>query len=117
LTTIGVLLVQEDNGILASIVRDALLADPGLDLMGELTEIGETSAAVERTGSSAVVWIVPDARRTMTPAELLVRHPALIVVAVERDGRDGYLWRMLPRRKAMGELSCQKLVSALHGRP
>jgi hypothetical protein len=117
LTTIGVLLVQEDHGILGSIVRDALLADPELDLLGELTEIGETSAAVQRTGSSAVIWIVADARRTMTPAELLVRHPALTVLAVEREGREGFLWRMLPRRKAIGELSRQKLISALRGQP
>lgn len=115
MATIGVLLVQEDNGILSSIVRDALQADPELDLVGELTDIGETSAAVQRTGSDAVVWIVEDARRTMTPAELLVRHPALTVLAVERDGREGFLWRMLPRRKAMGELSRQKLISALRG--
>jgi hypothetical protein len=115
LNTIGVLLVEEDHGILTSIVRGVVQADPELELVGELTDIDDTSAAVERTGSEAIVWILGDARGTVAPAELLYRHPWLKVLAVERDGRQGFLWRMLPRRKAVGELSPSNLVAALRG--
>ena len=117
LTTIGVLLVDEDNGILKSIVRDALETAPDVDVVGELTDIRDTSEVVERTGSDAVVWIVEDARCTGEPAELLCRHPMLRVLAIERTGRQGFLWRMRPSRRALGELSPRKLVSALLEEP
>lgn len=117
MTTIGVLLVEEDHGILSSIVRDVLEHDPGVELVGELADIRDTSEAVDRTGSDAVVWIVTDTRRDVAAAELLCRHPTLRVLAVELCGRDGFLWRMRPSRKAIGELSPHKLISALCGEP
>jgi hypothetical protein len=117
LTTIGVLLVEETRGILSGIVRDVLDADPGVDLLGELADIRHTEEEVERTGSAAVVWIVADARRSMAPAELLRRHPALRVLAVEDGGREGFLWRMRPSRTPVGELSPRKLICALRDEP
>ena len=110
MATIGVLLVEADRGILSSIVRDVLATAPQVEVRGELPAIRATSDAIERTGSDAVVWISSDARGSVAPAELLNRHPTLRVLVVERSGRNGFVWRMRPSRRA-------NLISALGADP
>lgn len=114
MSTIGVLLVVGHSGVLSGIVRAALESDPAIDLRGELTEADDVADAVERSDADAVVMIATNAGHISAPADLLRRHPKLRVLAVEGDGRLGYLWQMRPVRAELGELSPGRLTSALH---
>ena len=68
---IGVLLVEGQHGVLSDMVRDVLEHEPGVAVVGDFTDIADTSAAVERTGCDAIVWIVPEASDAVAPPDLL----------------------------------------------
>lgn len=111
---IGVLLVDGQPGVLSDIVRDVLSADQSVDLMGCVTSIADCVDAAARGDCDAVVWMLPDGVEAVAPERLLRRHPAMRIVAVERTGRYGSLWRMRPHHTRLGELSPERIISELH---
>jgi chemotaxis response regulator CheB len=110
---IGVLLVEGQHGVLSDMVRDVLEHAPGIDLVGDVTDIDETMDAVARTGCDAVVWVVPEAHAAVAPPDLLHQHPLLRIVAVEAHGKEGSLWRMRPHRARLDRLSPEGIVHEL----
>ncbi len=67
----GVLLVEGRHGVLSDMVRDVLEHAPGIEVVGDVTDIDDTSDAVGRTGCEAVVWIVPEPAAAVAPPALL----------------------------------------------
>jgi hypothetical protein len=110
---IGVLMVEGRHGVLSDVVRDVLEHAPGIELVGDVTDIDDTSDAVGRTGCEAVVWMVPEAAAAVAPPALLDRHPALRILAVEGRGEHGSLWRMHPHRTRLDTLSPEGIVAEL----
>jgi hypothetical protein len=110
---IGVLLVEGRHGVLSDMVRDVLEHAHGIELVGDVTDIDETSDAVARTGCEAVVWIVPEAAAAVAPPAVLDRHPTLRILAVEGRGLHGSLWRMHPHRTRLETLSPEGIVAEL----
>ena len=107
-------MVEGRQGVLSDLVRDVLEHAPGIELVGDVTDIDDTSEAVGRTGCEAVVWIVPEpAAAAVAPPALLDRHPALRILAVEGRGVHGSLWRMHPRRTRLDALSPEGIVTEL----
>jgi hypothetical protein len=98
-------------------VRDVLEHASGIELVGDVTRIDETSDAVERTGCDAVVWVVPEIAAAEAPRDLLQEHPRLRIVAVEARGQEGWLWRMCPHRTRLDPLSPEGIVKELLREP
>ena len=109
----GVLLVEGRHGVLSDMVRDVLEHAPGIEVVGDVTDIDDTSDAVGRTRCEAVVWIVPEPAAAVAPPALLDRHPALRILAVEGRGVHGSLWRMHPHRTRLEALSPEGIVAEL----
>jgi DNA-binding NarL/FixJ family response regulator len=114
---IAVLLVEGQHGVLSDMVRDVLQHASGVDLVGDITDIGETVDAVARTDCDAVVWVVPEAAAAVAPADLLRHHPRLRILGVEAHGTEGSLWRMCPHRTRLDTLSPEGIVDELCREP
>jgi hypothetical protein len=114
---VGVLLVEGRHGVLSDMVRDVLEHAPRIELVGDVAQIEDTSAAVELTGCDAVVWILPEPVAAVAPPDLLRRHPSLRIVAVESRGQEGSLWRMCPHRTRLEGLSPERIVEELLREP
>ena len=106
-------MVEGRHGVLGDLVRDVLEHAAGIELVGNVTDIDETSDAVGRTGCEAVVWMVPEGAAAKAPPALLDRHPALRILAVEGRGKHGSLWRMHPHRRRLDTLSPAGIVAEL----
>lgn len=113
---IGVLLVVGQHRILSDIVRDVLVADPSVNLVGDVADDADTDAAVARSGCDAVVWLIDGSDRALGPAALLSRHPRLRLLAVAVDGGPATVWWMHPERKDIKSLGLADIVAELHGR-
>ena len=114
---IAVLLVEGQHGVLSDMVRDVLEHAPGIDVVGDVTEIAETADVVERTGCDAVVWVVPAETAAIAPHDLLRRHPTLRIVVVESRGEQGSVWRMRPTRTRLDLLSPESIIEELSREP
>jgi hypothetical protein len=114
---VDVLFVEGQRGVLSEMVRDVLEHAPGIELVGNVTALEDTSDAVERTGCDAVVWVVPEAATAVAPPDLLRRYPTLRIVAVEGRGQQGWLWRMCPHRTRLDALSPERMVEELLREP
>lgn len=114
---IGVLLVVGQHRILSDIVRDVLVADPSVNLVGDVADHDDMDAAVARCGCDAVVWLIDGSHRAVGPAALLRRHPRLRVLAVAGDSGQATVWWMHPEHKDIKSLAPADIVAELHGRP
>lgn len=106
-------MVEGRHGVLSDLVRDVLEHAPGIELVGDVTDIDDTSDLVGRTGCDAVVWMVPEAAAAVAPPALLDRYPALRILAVEGRGVHGSMWRMHPHRRRLHRLSPEGIVAEL----
>lgn len=106
--------MTERSSMLSGIVRGIVADAPALKLLAEVTGERPISADLDRTAAQAIVWILDDPERADAYA-LLKGHPEVQIVTVESDGRQGSVWRMRPCREPLGELSPERLVSALSG--
>lgn len=113
---IGVLLVEDQHGILSDIVRHILEAESSIDLVGDVTAT-DSVEAVAHSDCDAVVWMLSKRSEPVAPLDLLRHHPALRIVAVEDAGERGSLWRMRPHRMPLGRLSPERIVAELRGMP
>jgi DNA-binding NarL/FixJ family response regulator len=99
--------------MLRSIIRDILLSEPDMEIVGELPGQAELPAMVERTGATFVI-----VRQTglVPPAifqDLLAAQPPTRVLAIADEGRGAVLYELQPRRIPIGELSAARLVAAI----
>jgi DNA-binding NarL/FixJ family response regulator len=94
--------------LLAGIVRSTLAATPGLEVVGE----GGADAAAA-AGSDVVLAEAPGAGLTDSLHRLLYRHSRMKVLTISPDGRRAALWRLVPDRRALAEVSPGSLVEAL----
>lgn len=113
---IGVLLVVGQHRILSDIVRDVLVADPSITLVGDVADDEDTEAAVARSGCDAVVWLIDGADRAIAPPALLRRNPQLRVLAVAGDSGRATVWWMHPQHRDIKSLAPTDIAAELHGR-
>ncbi len=99
-------------GMLGQIVTEILREQPDMELVDEVPDAA-LSQAVDRTGAQFVLVGVDDGCEAERLRPMLDRHPRLKVLAVEDDGRRGFLYELRPRRRPLGEMSPPRLVEAL----
>lgn len=93
--------------MLGHVISDIVREQPDLELIAA----GENVAAT--VGATRAQFVLLHAAREEECAELLDRFPRLKVLSVEDDGRQGFIYELRPCRRALGELSPARLISAL----
>jgi DNA-binding NarL/FixJ family response regulator len=101
------------SGILGEIVGQIIRDQPDMRVACEAAEWRELVEALERTPADFIVVEVDGDRSHDDYASLVERHPGTRVLAVEADGRRGFLYELLPCRRQLGELSPSRLVDAI----
>ncbi len=99
-------------GMLGQIVTEILREQPDMELVDEVPDAA-LSQAVDRSGAQFVLVGVDAGCEAARLRPMLDRHPRLKVLAVEDDGRRGFLYELRPRRRPLGEMSPPRLVEAL----
>jgi hypothetical protein len=104
------------SGVLRDIVRDALVGKPDIELIADVAD-GGAAAAAAALKPTTVVWgsDIPISDEALH--DVLYRYPRVRVLTVERDGRKGHLHELVPQSAVLGELSPQRLLAAVRGRP
>jgi len=107
------ILLVHPGGVLADIVRVVLESQHGIHVVGQLTDQRGVPDALARTGAQCIIWGLDEADMPDLWPRLLDTRPRTTVIAVDRDGREAFLWRMELRRTPIGEVSPARLVEAI----
>lgn len=93
--------------MLGELIGDMVREQPDLELIAAGDDLAAT------VGETHAQFVLLHAAGEDECAELLDRFPRLKVLSVEDDGRRGFLYELKPHRRALGELSPGRLISAL----
>jgi hypothetical protein len=100
--------------LLADIVRDALAAEPGVEVMpagpADLDLLAERLA---RTPAEVVLAESRDAALTEGHLELMYRHPRLTLLLVAHDGATAATYRLAPERRVLSRPTPGGVVEAV----
>lgn len=99
--------------MLRDIVKELVLAQPDMQIVGEYEADTSLGAAVERTEAEFVISGVPTDEAGA--GALLGERPHVKVLAVEADARQTFLWELRPQKVALGEISPRTLLGAIRG--
>jgi DNA-binding NarL/FixJ family response regulator len=108
-SSIRVLLVDMPR-MLRDIIAGVVVAEPDLELVGEVERPETLPLRARRTRPDLVIAGATPAVASLT-RELLDDHPRLRIIEVEAEGRRGSLYELAPRRRKLGELSPESLVA------
>lgn len=106
----------------ARLITVALLVQPPM-LHGILARLLATDPTVqvldgasdEARNADVLVVSQPDPEDEAVPVSMLLRSPTSRVLALNADARRAVLFELRPHRTALGELSRESLLAAVHG--
>ncbi len=101
--------------MLRDIVTDAVTAEPDIDVVGEVPAFAALSEAAGRTGADCVVMAVDGDGIPEECARLVWDAPAMRLVLVSPDGLLASVYRLVPRRDFLAEVSPRSLLEAIRG--
>jgi DNA-binding NarL/FixJ family response regulator len=111
LESIHVLLVALP-GVLRGIIQGVLEQQPDVIVVGNLHDPRELPEALARSRADLVIWGV-DGDGLDRYASLFDEHPRLRIVAIEHDGRRGFVWQLRPHRTVLGKISPARLAATI----
>jgi DNA-binding NarL/FixJ family response regulator len=110
-----VVLVDMSN-LLRGIVREVLVPEPDVVLVGEFPDATGLLEAVDETAADVVV--VGGRLGAGAPVrDLLAARPRVRVLAIADDGRRGTVFLLTPERESLGEVSPGVLLDAIRDAP
>ena len=109
---IGILLVEMPR-MVRDVVGNILGVEPDLHVVADGVDAGAVMERVEGERPDVVVLWVDSESPPPICEELLRRFPRLAVVALEGGGQRGSIYRMLPTRIRLAEISRAQLVTAI----
>lgn len=112
MTSVRVLIVAMPP-MLSGLVRGLTAGHPALEIVAELERAAELPNATKEYRPDVIMTSALDLRPSL--GELLRQHPGLRVLTVTEDGRMAYLYRMVPQRIAIEDISPQELIDAILG--
>jgi hypothetical protein len=112
LSNVRIVLV-ELTGIMRDIVRNTLRDRQELAVVGEIPSRAGLGEAVSRLDANFVIWRLEQLDVPDACPELFVEHPRIKVLALEDDGRQGFLWEIHPHKTAVGEMSPSLLLRTI----
>lgn len=101
--------------LLREIVRDAIVREPDLDLVGE-HDTADVRAAVERDDPDFII-VGEDAAVAQEVRSLVGAGRGLRALEVQSDGKESVLYELRPHRISLGEISADTLVRAIRAAP
>jgi DNA-binding NarL/FixJ family response regulator len=98
---------------LRSLVQEIVADADDVEVVGELDGDGELLEAAVRTDAGFVIVAVGDPASSEVQLDLLAHRPLTKVLALAGEGRDAVLWELRPERALLGEISSDRLLSAI----
>jgi hypothetical protein len=99
--------------MLADIVSEVVAHEPDMQVVGAVDDSSEIADAALAVDADFLVVGVTGGALPDACEALLELNPAARVLAVARDGRQSFLYRLEPRARPLGELDPGVLVSAI----
>lgn len=100
-------------GMLRDIVRDAVVSQPDMRIVGDFGEGHRFLEALE--GADVAIIGARQAEDSAVASRMLAASPRIRVVVVATNGRRAVLWEMRPYKVALHDVSPQALVTAVRG--
>jgi DNA-binding NarL/FixJ family response regulator len=101
--------------LLLDILHHVVELAPDMTIVGQTTDADLASAA--KRARADVILVGEDVKQgTHEYAELLRARPALKLLAITDDGKNGTLYEMRPHKIPLGEISAETLRDAIRGR-
>ncbi len=88
-----------------------------VSLLATDAEIRVLDPAAEPCAADVLLLSQPDPENEAVPISMLLRCPRSRVLALGADARRAVLYELRPHRTALGELSREALLAAVHGTP
>lgn|GEM_PF-3251199 len=108
------LLLAALPALLADIVRDALAAEPEVEVVGTVAATADAlDRALDADGADVVLAETQGLGLPDNYLELMHRHPRLRLVLVAPDGRSASLYRLVPERRLLADVSPRALAEAV----
>lgn len=105
------------SNFVRSLVRDIVSGADDLEIVGELDDEPGAEhkllAESERTRPDFVIVALREPEVADVHLRLLERRPLMKVLAVAGQGRDAHLWELQPERELLGQISPERLLSAI----
>jgi hypothetical protein len=94
------------------ILHHVVAAEPDMEIVGSV-DVDGLSRAIQPTLPDVVV-VGHDAQSERDLyLSLLLRRPQLKVLAIDDDGKNGWLYELRPRRIRLGKISARSLTKAI----
>ena len=98
--------------LLRGIVRNVLADHRDMRVMREVEDESLVLAAVEETEAQFVIWGIDGEIPEECP-RLFQEFPRVRVLAIEQEGRSGFLYELRPSKLALGQLSGRTIVDTI----
>lgn len=99
--------------MLGEIIRSLLVAEPDIEIVGELADPHSLAEAVEEHRARVLILGTKQGRVPDSCRALVDDRPRLRLLAVSEDARDTTLFELRPYEVALGELSPERLLGAV----
>jgi DNA-binding NarL/FixJ family response regulator len=105
------------SNFVRSLVHDIVSCSDDLEIVGELRDEPGAErrllAEAERTQADFVILALREPEVADVHLQLLERRPLMKVLAVAGEGHDAHLWELQPQRELLGQISPERLLSAI----
>ena len=108
------ILLADMPRMLLDMITDIVALHKEMMIAGEAQDMADIRAAVKKTRADVVILNEPATGPSQNYQELLYSRPHLGVLSITSDGRQFFLHKLRPVRTALGEVSPDSLVQAIH---
>ena len=99
------------------ILERAVCRQSDIECAGRIDDSADLLEALERYDVELALMDLADGGLPAVCDRALERYPRLRMIAVEDDGRSGFIYELRPQRIPLGEFGEQALVSAIRNAP
>jgi DNA-binding NarL/FixJ family response regulator len=100
--------------MLLDMLTDIVSVQPEMMVTGKMQETTDINSAVRKARADLVILRERAGRQRQNYSKLLRSRPHLRVLSITSDGHRFFLHELRPFRTALGEISPESLVQAIH---
>jgi DNA-binding NarL/FixJ family response regulator len=99
--------------LLQDVVREVVLDQPDMEVVGEASSLGEMLVLAARTPADVVLVGPTEMELPELVLQLLQEEPHLKVLGLIDGGRRAYLYELRPHREVLEQVSIEELLRAI----